>query len=376
MQFIDLKAQQSRIRSNIETRLNQVLDHGQYILGPEIKELENKLAEYVGCKHAIAVSSGTDALLLALMCYDIGPGDAILTTPFTFIATAEVICLLGATPVFVDVDPITYNIDPHAIEKTLTDCRNDSDFTKNIRGIIAVDLFGLPADYTAIHQIARQQDLFVIEDAAQSFGATYHEKQSCSLADIACTSFFPAKPLGGYGDGGMCFTNNDDHAAKTRSLLVHGQGSHRYEHIHIGINGRLDTFQAAILLEKFDIFPEECLLRQAIAEKYTLGLRNHPSITTPTIPEHYQSVWAQYSILLNDSNQREHLQKYLNEKNIPTAIYYPIPLHQQPAFKALHSKPLPVSERLSQRIMSLPMHPYLKESQQDMIIKAVIEGIA
>ncbi|KPA16432.1 aminotransferase DegT [Candidatus Magnetomorum sp. HK-1] len=375
MQFIDLKTQQSRIRSKIENRLTQVLDHGQYIMGPEIKELEKKLAEYVGCEHAIAVSSGTDALLLALMCYDIGPGDAILTTPFTFIATAEVISLLGATPVFVDIDPITYNIDPKAIEKTLADCKANSAFKENIKGIIAVDLFGLPADYDAINLIAKKYQLFVIEDAAQSFGAKYYDKQSCSLADIACTSFFPAKPLGGYGDGGMCFTNDDKHATKLRSLLNHGQGKQRYEHIYIGINGRLDTFQAAVLLEKFDIFPEECTLRQKIAEKYTSGLKEHPSITTPHIPENYQSVWAQYSILLEETHQRQQLQAYLSEQDIPSMIYYPIPIHQQPAFKEINSESFPVSENMSQKIMSLPMHPYLSEFQQDKIIKAVINGL-
>ena len=375
MQFIDLKTQQSKIRLKIENRLNQVLDHGQYILGPEIKELENNLAHYVGCKHAVAVSSGTDALLLALMCYDIGQGDAILTTPFTFIATAEVICLLGATPVFVDIAPQTYNIAPEAIEKTLMDCKNDSSFNKTIRGIIAVDLFGLPADYTAINQIAQKHDLFVIEDAAQSFGATCYDKKSCALADIACTSFFPAKPLGGYGDGGMCFTNDDFLATKIRSLLVHGQGSHRYEHIYIGINGRLDTFQAAVLLEKFSIFPEECVLRQQVAERYSNAFNDHPSITIPFIPEQYQSVWAQYSILLKQSRQRDQLQKHLSDNNIPSAIYYPIPIHKQPAFKNLNSQSFPVSEDISQRIMSLPMHPYLEKSQQDLIIKTILEGI-
>jgi dTDP-4-amino-4,6-dideoxygalactose transaminase len=375
MQFIDLKTQQTKIRSKIEKRLTQVLDHGQYILGPEIKELENKLASYVNCKHAMAVSSGTDALLLALMCYDIGSDDAILTTPFTFIATAEVICLLGATPIFVDVDPKTYNIDPDAIEKTLLDCKEASHFNKNIRGIIAVDLFGLPADYAAINDIAKKNDLFVIEDAAQSFGATYDGKKACSLADIACTSFFPAKPLGGYGDGGMCFTNDDKHASKIKSLLVHGQGNHRYEHIHIGINGRLDTFQAAVLLEKFNIFPEECVLRQQVAENYSRGFKDQPDITIPYIPKEYQSVWAQYSILLKHSRQRDQLQKHLNDNNIPSAIYYPIPIHKQPAFKTMNSKSLPLSEQFSQRIMSLPMHPYLNDSQQDVIIKTVLEGI-
>jgi len=372
MQFIDLKSQQKKIRKKIEARLNQVLDHGQYIMGQEITELENQLAGFVDCKHAIGVSSGTDALILALMCYDIGPGDAIITTPFTFISTVEVICLLGAIPVFVDIDPDTYNIDSLAIEETINDCKNES---YNVRGIIAVDLFGLSADYDTINDVARNNNLFVIEDAAQSFGATYHDHRACSLADISGTSFFPAKPLGGYGDGGMCFTNDDAHAAKIRSLMVHGQGSHRYEHIHIGINGRLDTMQAAILLEKFALFPDELIARQQVAERYTNIFKKHSSIITPYIPPHCQSSWAQYSIQVDSSDQRQHLQTYLKNNDIPSAIYYPIPIHQQPAFKNKTSKAFPVSEAVSQRIMSLPMHPYLTSEQQDMIIQNVLKGL-
>jgi len=369
MQFIDLKTQQKSIRSNIENRLRQVLDHGQYIMGPEITELENQLSKYVGIKHAIGVSSGTDALMLALMNYDVGQGDAILTTPFTFIATVEMICLLGATPVFVDIDPVTFNIDPSAIKQTIEKCQS------NLRGIVAVDLFGLPADYHAINSLAKDHGLFVIEDAAQSFGAVYHGKRACSLAEIACTSFFPAKPLGGYGDGGMCFTNDDAFAEKIRSLMLHGQGKHRYSHTHVGINGRLDSIQAAILLEKFSIFPDECIARQTIANRYTQKLKTHPSITTPHIPDNYQSVWAQYSILLENIDQRQQLQSRLKDKNIPTAIYYPVPIHQQPIFKDVQTPKMPVSEDISNRIVSLPMHPYLSETQQDLIIAAVFEAL-
>jgi dTDP-4-amino-4,6-dideoxygalactose transaminase len=372
MQFIDLKSQQKKIRKKIETRLNQVLDHGQYIMGKEISELEKKLGDFVGCKHAIGVSSGTDALLLALMCYDIGPGDAIITTPFTFISSVEVICLLGATPVFVDIHPDTYNIDPLAIEKTI---KASIKASYNLRGIIAVDLFGLAADYDPINEIAQKYDLFVIEDAAQSFGATYKDHRACSLADISCTSFFPAKPLGGYGDGGMCFTNDDTHATKMRSLMLHGQGSHRYEHIYIGINGRLDTIQAAILLEKFAIFQDELLARQQVADRYTDSFKNHSSIITPYIPAHCQSSWAQYSIQVDHSEQRQHLQTYLKENDIPSAIYYPIPIHQQPAFKDQNKQTFPVSETVCQRIMSLPMHPYLSPDQQDMITTTVLKGM-
>jgi len=372
MQFIDLKSQQKKIRKKIMSRLNQVLNHGQYIMGSEISELESQLAGFVGSRHAIGVSSGTDALLLALMCYDIGQGDAIITTPFTFISTVEVICLLGATPVFVDIHPDTYNIDSLAIEKTIKDCKKES---YKIRGIIPVDLFGLSADYDTINDVARNYELFVIEDAAQSFGATYKEHRTCSLADIACTSFFPAKPLGAYGDGGMCFTNDDAHAEKMRSLMLHGQGSHRYEHIHIGINGRLDTMQAAILLEKFAIFPDELIARQQVADRYTDSFKNQPSIVTPNIPSHCQSSWAQYSIQVQSSEQRHHLQSYLKDNDIPSAIYYPIPIHQQPAFKSQNQKTFPVSESISQRIMSLPMHPYLTPDQQEIITTTVLKGM-
>jgi dTDP-4-amino-4,6-dideoxygalactose transaminase len=271
MQFVDLAAQQNLIRDKIETNIQAVLSHGKYIMGPEIKELEERLAEFVGVEHGIACSSGTDALLLALMTYDVGPGDAVFTSPFTFIATAEVISLLGATPVFVDIDPKTFNIDPKSLERAIAALQKGSsdyplpsitDTSSTPKGIIAVDLFGLPADYDAINSIAKKHGLFVIEDAAQSFGAEYKGKRACSLADIACTSFFPAKPLGCYGDGGMCFTGDENLAQTMRSLSVHGQGHHKYENVRIGINGRLDTLQAAILHAKFDIFPKEIELRQ------------------------------------------------------------------------------------------------------------------
>jgi dTDP-4-amino-4,6-dideoxygalactose transaminase len=259
-----------------------------------------------------------------------------------------------------------------AIEKTIIDCQKES---YKVRGIISVDLFGLPADYDIINNIAKEYNLFVIEDAAQSFGATYHDHRTCSLADIACTSFFPAKPLGGYGDGGMCFTNDDAHAEKIRSLMLHGQGSHRYEHIHLGINGRLDTMQAAILLEKFAIFEDELIERQTVADIYTYSLTNHESIITPYIPFHCQSSWAQYSIQVDSSEQRQALQTYLKDNDIPTAIYYPIPIHQQPAFKKMNKQSCPNAEAVSQRIMSLPMHPYLPSDQQKKIITTVLKGL-
>ena len=391
--FIDLKTQQDTIRPALETGIHRVLGHGQYIMGPEIKKIEEKLASYVGTKHAIGCASGTDALLMALMAYDVGPGDAIFTTPFTFIATAEVISLLGATPVFVDIDPVTFNIDPAKLEIAIRAVKaddpslyplprpwapnaerqtlNDSNLTP--RGIIPVDLFGLPADYDSINSISKKFNLFVIEDAAQSFGAEYRGKKACSLSDIACTSFFPAKPLGGYGDGGMCFTADDHLAESLRSIRVHGKGNHKYDNVRIGINGRLDTFQAAILLAKFDIFPEEVTLRQEVAGRYTALLTPDSSLLTPRIPEGYQSVWAQYSILAEDEDHRTLIQKKLQDNKFPTAIYYPTPLHLQTAFTSLGYGPgaFPVSENTSNRIFSIPMHPYLDAQSQEAIINAM-----
>ncbi|MBN1830716.1 MAG: DegT/DnrJ/EryC1/StrS family aminotransferase [Deltaproteobacteria bacterium] len=380
MQFIDLATQQKRIREKIESNIQTVLSHGQYILGSEIKQLEERLAEYVGIEHAVACSSGTDALLLALMAYDVGPGDAVLTSPFTFIATAEVISLLGATPVFADIDPETFNIDPEHLERALVALRDGlGDYPVPIgctesslvtKGIIAVDLFGLPVDYDAINAIAKKNGLFVIEDAAQSFGSQYKGKRACSLADIACTSFFPAKPLGGYGDGGMCFVDDEALAQAMRSFSLHGQGTHRYDNVRIGINGRMDTLQAAILHAKFDIFPDEVEKRQRVAEKYTELLSALDiDLVTPVVPPEYQSVWAQYSILSRDETQRSELQSRLKEAGIPTAVYYPKPLHLQPAFQGLGYREgdFPVSEDYSRRVFSLPMHPYLKPEEQEWI---------
>ncbi len=397
MEFIDLKTQQQRIKPQLDANIQKVLAHGNYIMGPEIKELENRLAAYVGVNHAISCASGTDALLMALMAYGVGPGDAIFTTPFTFIATAEVISLLGATPVFVDIDPKTYNIDPAmlalAIEAVKT---NDAslcplpDSAASIstatpspsareargeggrlrpRGIIPVDLFGLPADYDVIEKIASDNGLFVIEDAAQSFGAEYKGKKTCSFGKIGCTSFFPAKPLGCYGDGGMCFTDDDDLAAILDSIRVYGKGAHKYENARIGINGRIDTLQAAILLAKFSIFPEEIELRQEVANRYTSLLASEATPVTPFIPEGYKSVWAQYSILAQSEAERTALMDKLNAASIPTAIYYPKPLHLQAAFAGLGYKSgaFPISEDAASRIFSLPMHPYLKQQDQEFI---------
>jgi len=321
---------------------------------------------------------------MALMAYNVGPGDAIFATPFTFIATAEVITLLGATPVFVDIDPVTFNIDPAKLAlaiqavKTINYSFCPVPLTPHTtpltpRGVIPVDLFGLPADYDEINRIAKDHGLFVIEDAAQSFGAEYKGKKACYLTDIACTSFFPAKPLGCYGDGGMCFTADDHLADIMRSIRIHGQGSSKYENVRIGINGRLDTLQAAILLAKFDIFPEEVELRQESATRYGELLKENASITTPRIPASYRSVWAQYSILAEDGDHRNVLQKKLQENNIPTAVYYPKPLNLQGAFASLGYEPgsFPVSENAANRIFSIPMHPYLDVQSQEAVTKAI-----
>lgn len=384
MHFIDLQAQQNLIRDKIEENIKKVLNHGKYIMGPEVYELEKRLAEYVEVNNAIACSSGTDALLLALMAYDVGPGDVIFTTPFTFIATAEVISLLGATPVFVDIDPETYNIDPDKLEQAIKALKSNDSSVHPLpithhpspmipKGIIAVDLFGLPADYDNINKIAKENGLFVIEDGAQSFGAEYKGKKTGSLADICCTSFFPAKPLGGYGDGGMCFTNNKEKAQKIQSLLVHGKGTEKYDNVRTGINGRLDTIQAAILLAKFDIFPNEVQLRNQLAQNYTDSLKDLSPITCPAIPDDYSSTWAQYSLLSENETARISIQKQLKDNDIPTAIYYPKSLHQQTAFHYLgyNNGDFPVSEDISKKIFSIPMHPYLDAKSQNTITEAI-----
>ena len=385
MQFIDLAAQQERIRERIEANIAAVLDHGKYIMGPEIQSLEEKLARYVGVKHAASCASGTDALLLALLAYDVGPGDAIFTTPFTFIATGEVISLLGATPVFVDIDQQTFNMDPSKLEPAIQAVSDNQAADLPLpqsgvplvpRGIIAVDLFGQPADYDRFNAIAGEHDLFVLEDAAQSFGAEHKGKKACSLAQIGSTSFFPAKPLGCYGDGGMCFTDDDNLHEIMMSLRVHGKGTHKYDNIRIGMNGRMDTLQAAVLLAKFDIFPEEIELRRQVARRYGELLNQQAEVQAPTVPEKMTSAWAQYSVLAKDETHRTQLQARLKEAGVPTAIYYPKPLHLQAAFKSLgyQEGAFPISEDFSGRIFSLPMHPYLSNSDQDMIVENLRSG--
>ena len=387
MQFIDLAAQQQRIRNKIESNISAILDHGKYIMGPEVKEIEDRLADYVGVKNAIGCASGTDALLMALMTYQAGPGDAIFTSPFTFIATAEVISLLGATPVFVDIDPQTYNIDPANLDLAIQAVKNNDHNLYPLpaandkvpitpKGVIAVDLFGLPADYDGIDNIAKKENLFVIEDAAQSFGAEIAGKKACAYGNIACTSFFPAKPLGCYGDGGMCFTDDAKLSENMESIRVHGKGHHKYDNVRIGVNGRLDTLQAGILLAKLDIFPQEIELRQQVAKRYTELLKSQVNLMPPTIPRGYKSAWAQYSILAQNAKHRSDMQNRLKASNIPTAIYYPKPLHLQSAFSYLgyRNGDFPVSEDCADRIFSLPMHPYLAEKDQQKIADMIATG--
>ena len=366
MQFIDLNAQQLKIRSDLNRRIEAVLSHGQYIMGPEVRELEKRLADFVGMKHCITCSSGTDGLLIALKSYGVGQGDAVFTSTFTFIATAEVISILGATPVFVDIDPETYNIDPLKLKQAIEQVKTEGRL--RIKGVIPVDLFGLPAEYDSIISIAKEYGLFIIEDAAQSFGAVYNGRKAGGLGHVGVTSFFPAKPLGCYGDGGAVFTDDDELAETMSSIRTHGSGNHKYENIRLGINGRLDTIQAAILLAKLEIFEKELEVRQSIAKTYTERLVG--VVEVPSVPKGLMSAWAQYSIR---TEKREEVQRFLKTKKIPTAIYYPKPLHLQPAFSYLGYgvTDFPIAEDISKRILSIPMHPYLEDTD----IHHIVNGI-
>lgn len=349
--FIDLKTQQERIKAELDSRIAAVLEHGQYIMGPEVYELEKRLADYCGAKHCISVANGTDALLIAMMALGIGSGDEVITTPFTFIATAEMIAILGAKPVFSDIDPKTYNMDPKLLEAAIT---------PRTKAIMPVSLYGQCPDMDAINSIAGKNGLPVIEDGAQSFGATYKGRKSCNLSAIGCTSFFPSKPLGCYGDGGACFTNDDALAAKMGQIRVHGQDK-RYHHPVIGLNGRLDTLQAAILLAKLTVFADEVAARERIGVRYSELLKD--IVVTPYIESFNTSVYAQYTVQVD---KREEVQEKMKAAGIPTAVHYPIPLHQQPAFAylGLGEGTFPVSEAAAKRVMSLPMSPYLTDEQQ------------
>jgi len=356
MQFIDLKTQQKRIRAKIESRINHVLDHGQYIMGPEVRELEQKLSAFVDVPHCITCSSGTDALLIALMALDIGPGDEVITVPYTWISTAEVIALLHAKPVFIDIQPDTFNIDPDLIEAAIT---------PRTKAIMPVSIYGQCADMTQINTIAAKHNIPVIEDGAQSFGATHHGQKSCALSTIGCTSFFPSKPLGCCGDGGAVFTNDHLLAEKMRQIRVHGQKV-KHQHPLVGINGRLDTLQAAILLEKLAIFPEECRLRWEAGKRYHELLPDVPGIQVPFIAKGNDSVYAQYTVLAED---RDKVSNALKAEGIPSVAYYAVPLHLQGAFADLGHNPgdFPVSEKVAAHCLSLPMSAYVTQTDQELI---------
>ncbi len=372
MKFIDLEAQQnffidenSTLRDDINRRIKKVLDEGNFIQGPEVKELEESLKDFNGSKFCITTSNGTDALLIALMAIGVKPGDEIITTPFSFISTSETIVLLGANPKYVDIDPNTFNIDPQKIEERITE---------KTKAIIPVSLYGQPADFTTINTIAHKYNLPVIEDGAQSFGAEHYNKKSCNLSTIGTTSFFPSKPLGCYGDGGACFTNDEELAEKMRIISLHGQ-TKRYFHKEIGINGRLDTLQAAILLAKLKIFDQEIKLRNKVAKRYTDALNQVGFKSTPEISKENLSVYAQYTIQVED---RKYFQLKLKERNIPTSIHYPTLLYRQPAFGISTKNELKNSETLfhnaeeiCKKVVSLPMYPYLKIEDQDKIINTI-----
>ena len=358
MEFVDLGAQYRRLKARIDARMQAVLEHGRFILGPEVRELEKQLAARIGARHCIGCASGTDALLLALMAAGVGRDDEVITTPFTFFATGEMITLLGAQPVFVDIDPVTYNLDAARIEAAIT---------QRTRAIMPVSLYGQPAEMDAINEIAAEHKLAVIEDAAQSFGALYKGRASGNLSTIGCTSFFPSKPLGCYGDGGACFTSDDGLAEVMLELRNHGQEA-RYRHTRIGINGRLDTLQAAILLAKLEVFDEELAARDAAARQYTALLGD--AVQTPQVLPDRTSAWAQYTIEVED---RPVIEAALSAAGIPTAVHYPMALHRQPVYAkmGLGNGSFPHAERAAERVLSLPMHPYLRPEEIERVAEAV-----
>jgi len=369
--FIDLAAQRRRLGQAVDEAVARVMAHCQFVMGPEVSALERDLAAFCGAKHALTCASGTDALLLVLMAQEIGPGDAVLCPTFTFCATAEVVALLGATPILVDVDEETFNVDPRSLRQGLATARK---LGLKVRGIIPVDLFGLAADHDAIAEIAGDEGLFVLDDAAQSFGAVYKGRRLGTGVTATATSFFPAKPLGCYGDGGAVLTDDDGLIEKLRSLRVHGQGKDKYDTVRIGVTGRLDTIQAAVLIEKLRIFPDEIAARNRIAARYSEALGS--VVKVPRVPDGYTSVWAQYTIRLAPE-KRDSFAAALKAQGIPTAIYYPKPLHRQTAYQRfpVAEGGLPVSERLAGEVISLPMHPYLDAPSQDRVIAAVRQAL-
>ena len=367
MNFVDLQGQYEQLKEDVDRRIQKVLSHGQYICGPEVAELEKVLEDYTGAGHCIGVSSGTDALLIALMSAGVGVNDEVITSPFTFFATAEVISRLGAVPVFVDIDEHTYNINPSLIEKAIT---------KRTKVVMPVSLYGQCADMDKINEVASRHGLIVIEDGAQSFGAMYKGSKSCSLSTIGCTSFFPSKPLGCYGDGGACFTNDADIANQLREISAHGQES-RYNHTRLGLTGRLDTIQAAVLLSKMTTFPDEVASRARVGKSYSQKFNSSCAgkLVTPYIQDHNDSVFAQYTIQVD---HRDRLQAYLSVVNIPSAVHYPIAVNRQPVFAGQDwaQQKFEVADYVAARVLSLPMHPYLSESDQVSVVSAVTKFLA
>lgn len=372
MQFRDLKTQYTVLKDEMDKAILDVVASSAYVMGPKIKEMEMAFADYVGTKHCIACNSGTDALLLALKAWDVKPGEAVFVPSFTFFASAEVIAMQGATPVFVDVDKDTFNIDVADLERKIEQTLKAGKLTPRV--VIAVDLFGLPADFNAVRKVADKYHLYVLEDGAQGFGGRIGGKKACTFGDISTTSFFPAKPVGCYGDGGAVFTDNDEWAALMESYHIHGKGSDRYDNVRIGMNSRLDSIQAAILIVKLKAFKDyELVDVNKVAARYTEKLKG--VVKTPVVPEGFYSSWAQYTLQLKDKEQRAGLQAALKALDIPTAIYYPIPMHRQTAFSYLNldDNRCPVSDQLADTVISLPIHPYLNEKDQDLICQVVCD---
>lgn len=372
MEFIDLKAQYEVLKEKIDGNIQKVLNDGHYIMGPEVKELEEKLAKYVGRKYCATCANGTDALTIAMKVLDIKAGDAVFVPTFTFYSTSEIVSLEGATPIFVDIDERTFNIDSKKLEKAINQVIAENKLTP--KAIIPVDLFGQTANFPDILKIAEKYNLYVIEDGAQGFGGQINGKRACSFGDISTTSFFPAKPLGCYGDGGAVFTDDEEMYNKILSIRVHGKGSFKYENIRVGLNSRLDTIQAAILLPKLEAFEDyELENRNKFAKAYTEKLKD--IVKTPIVPDGYLSSWAQYTLILETEEEREHLKEELNKNGIPTMVYYPTPLHKQVVYKDynFNLEDLKVAEKLSKCVLSLPMHPYMTEEQIDEISKNIIK---
>ena len=372
VRFVDLAAQQARIRDRVDAAVARVFDHGQYIMGPEVAEFEAKLSAHCGAAHSVACSSGTDALAMVLMAKNVRPGQAIFCPAFTFVATAEVVAWLGAHIWFVDVDAETFNMDPASLETAIASARAAGHAPV---GVIPVDLFGVPADYDAVSKIAAREGLWVPGDDAQSYGARYHNRRVRTLAMATATSFFPAKPLGAYGDGGAVFTDDAELAETLRSILFHGKGANQYDNVRIGMTGRIDTVQAAILIEKLAIFDDEIDARNRIAARYTSLLSGH--VATPVVPEGLQSVWAQYTVKLPEAADRAAIQARMKDKGVPSAVYYAKPLHRQDAYShhGVAGGELPVTDMLSGCVLSLPMHPYLEDDTQDRVVEALISSL-